>query len=205
MMRKSIKVLSNKKDKHEEDFSKHMIGFITFIVIFVVIIPIILYNMRNYNFLEVYLPNVDLIANILTWAGGPNDIWMNLYRDDANLSNFTTQTIINYIALLGVTFLVARETKKSNNIFTGWSMAFVMLLCTYLLPGDVVTWFMKKTNAYLLSLNINNFSSYIVTILIGVLVTLSFLFLEIRILKKYRKNIKKIARYIYTFPKKINL
>ena len=84
-------------------------------------------------------------------------------------------------------------------------MAFVMLLCTYLLPGDVVTWFMKKTNAYLLSLNINNFASYIVTILIGVLVTLSFLFLEIRILKKYRKNIKKIARYIYTFPKKINL
>ena len=79
MMRKSIKVLSNKKDKHEEDFSKLMIGFITFIVIFVVIIPIILYNMRNYNFLEVYLPNVDLIANILTWAGGPNDIWMNLY------------------------------------------------------------------------------------------------------------------------------
>ena len=84
-------------------------------------------------------------------------------------------------------------------------MAFVMLLCTYLLPGKVVTWFMKRTNTYLLSLNINNFSSYIVTILIGVLMTLSFLFLEIGILKNYRKNIKKIARYIYTFPKKINL
>jgi len=205
MMRKSIKLQSNKKDQHSEDLSKHIIGFITFIVIFVVIIPIILYNRRNYNFLEVYLPNVDLIANILTWAGGPNDIWANLYRDDTNLSNFTSQTIINYIALLGVTFLVARETKKSNNIFTGWSMAFVMLLCTYLLPGEVVTWFMKKTNSSLLSLNINNLSSYLVTILIGVLVTLSFLFLEISILKKYRKNIKKIAKYIYTFPKKINL
>lgn len=204
-MRKSIKLQSNKKDQHSEDLSKHIIGFITFIVIFVVIIPIILYNRRNYNFLEVYLPNVDLIANILTWAGGPNDIWANLYRDDTNLSNFTSQTIINYIALLGVTFLVARETKKSNNIFTGWSMAFVMLLCTYLLPGEVVTWFMKKTNSSLLSLNINNLSSYLVTILIGVLVTLSFLFLEISILKKYRKNIKKIAKYIYTFPKKINL
>ena len=186
-MRKSIKLQSNKKDQSNEDLSKYVIGFITFIVFFIVIIPIILYNRRYYNFLEVYLPNVDLIANILTWAGGPNNIWANLYRDDTNLSNFTTRTIINYIALLGVTFIVARETKKSNNIFTGWSMAFVMLLCTYLLPGKVVTWFMKRTNTYLLSLNINNFSSYIVTILIGVLVTLSFLFLEIGILKKYRK------------------
>ncbi len=204
-MRKSIKLQSNKKDQPNEDLSKYVIGFITFIVFFIVIIPIILYNRRYYNFLEVYLPNVDLIANILTWAGGPDNIWTNLYRDDTNLSNFTTRTIINYIALLGITFIVARETKKSNNIFTGWSMAFVMLLCTYLLPGKVVTWFMKRTNTYLLSLNINNFSSYIVTILIGVLATLSFLFLEIGILKKYRKNIKKIARYIYTFPKKINL
>lgn len=148
---------------------------------------------------------MDLIANILTWARGPNDIWANLYRDDADLSNFTTQTIINYIALLGLTFLVARETKKSNNIFTGWSMAFVMLLCTYLLPNEIVVWFMNKTHAYLLSFNINNLTSYIFTILIGVLVTISFLFLEIRILKKYRKNIKKIARYIYTFPKKNKL
>lgn len=182
---------------------KDVIGFISFLIIFVVLIPIILYKRKNYNFLEVYLPNVDLIANLLTWIGGPYNIWSNLYKNGNSISRFTSQTLINYIALLGVTFIIAREAKKTNNIFAGWSLAFVMLLVTYLLPTNIVTWFMEKSATYSESLNINPITTNIFSLTTGVIVTLSFLFIETFILQKYKKHVKGLAKFIYKIPAKI--
>jgi len=182
---------------------KDVIGFISFLIIFVVLIPIILYKRKNFNFLEVYLPNVDLIANLLTWIRGPYNIWSDLYKDSNSISRFTSQTLINYIALLGVTFIIARETKKTNNIFAGWSLAFVMLLASYLLPTNIVTWFMEKSATYSESLNINPITTNIFSFTTGVIVTLSFLFTEIFILQKYKKHIKGLAKFIYKIPTKI--
>lgn len=182
---------------------KDVIGFISFLIIFVVLIPIILYKRKNFNFLEVYLPNVDLIANLLTWIRGPYNIWSDLYKDGNSISRFTSQTLINYIALLGVTFIIARETKKTNNIFAGWSLAFVMLLASYLLPTNIVTWFMEKSATYSESLNINPITTNIFSFTTGVIVTLSFLFTEIFILQKYKKHIKGLAKFIYKIPTKI--
>ena len=182
---------------------KDVIGFISFLIIFVVLIPIILYKRKNFNFLEVYLPNVDLIANLLTWIRGPYNIWSDLYKDGNSISRFTSQTLINYIALLGVTFIIARETKKTNNIFAGWSLAFVMLLASYLLPTNIVTWFMEKSATYSESLNINPITTNIFSFTTGVIVTLSFLFIEIFILQKYKKHIKGLAKFIYKIPTKI--
>jgi len=197
----------NKIEKGETvtRYLKDIIGFISFVVIFVVTIPLLLYKDRRYNFLEVYLPNVDLIANLLTWIRGPSDIWANLYREPDNISEFTTQTVINYMALLGVTFIIAKETKRENSVFAGWSMAFVMLLATYLLPGNIVTWFMNKTNVYAKKLNLNWLSRNLFSFAVGLFVTLSFLSFEIIILSHYRKNIKKFAKLLYKIPKKLKL
>ena len=184
--------------------AKDILGFISFFIIFVVIVPLLLYKDRRYNFLEVYLPNVDLIANLLTWTGGPYGIWLELYKNDSSLSRFTSQTLINYIALLGLTFIIARETKRTNNIFTGWSMAFVMLLTTYLLPTDIVTWFMEKVQDYARALHINKLTTDIFSLTVGTIITLSFLSIELIILHKYRKYVKQVAKYVYRFPKKIN-
>ena len=208
MNRKTVsKKNINKIEKGETvtRYLKDIIGFISFVVIFVVTIPLLLYKDRRYSFLEVYLPNVDLIANLLTWIGGPSDIWSNLYREADNISEFTTQTVINYMALLGVTFIIAKETKRENSVFAGWSMAFVMLLATYLLPGNIVTWFMNKTNVYAKKLNLNWFSSNLFSFSVGLFVTLSFLSLEIIILSHYRKHIKKFAKLLYKIPKKLKL
>jgi len=197
----------NKIEKGETvtRYLKDIIGFISFVVIFVVTIPLLLYKDRRYNFLEVYLPNVDLIANLLTWIRGPSDIWANLYREPDNISEFTTQTVINYMALLGVTFIIAKETKRENSVFAGWSMAFVMLLATYLLPGNIVTWFMNKTNVYAKKLNLNWLSRNLFSFAVGLFVTLSFLSFEIIILSHYRKHIKKFAKLLYKIPKKLKL
>ena len=44
---------------------KNIIGFIIYIIIFVLFIPLFFYNKKKFLFLEVYLPNLDLIANLL--------------------------------------------------------------------------------------------------------------------------------------------
>jgi len=198
----------NTKKVEGETFTRYLkdiVGFISFFVIFVVTIPLLLYKDRRYNFLEVYLPNVDLVANLLTWIRGPSDIWSNLYRQGDDVSEITTQTLINYMALLGVTFIIAKETKRENSVFAGWSMAFVMLLATYLVPGNIVTWFMNKTNMYAKTLNLNWLSRNLFSFSVGLFVTLCFLSFEIIILGHYRKHIKTFAQLLYKIPKKLKL
>lgn len=174
---------------------KELIGLIVFIIIFVLSIPIILYKNKLFNILEVYLPNVDLVANLLTWTNGPFGIWKNLYSGNT-IFEFTSQIIINYIALLGITYIVAKETKKSNSIFEGVSFAVIMLLCTYLLPGNIVIWFMNKSYEKITSLDLTyNISSSFATI-VGIIVTLFFLLIEIVLLKYYRTYIKKYLKAI---------
>ena len=73
--------ISNKSDTKEIEKMVHteikdVIGFILFFIIFIIAVPIILFKYKLFNVIEVYLPNVDLIANLLTWVGGPYDIWL---------------------------------------------------------------------------------------------------------------------------------
>ena len=174
---------------------KEVFGLIVFLIIFVVLIPIIIYKNKLFNLLEVYLPNVDLVANLLTWTTGPYGIWKNLYRGDT-IFEFTSQIVINYIALLGVTYIVAKETKKSNSIFEGMSFAAIMLLCTYLLPGNIVVWFMNESYKKFTSIKLTYDISNILATVVGGIVTLLFLFVEIELLKHYRKYIKKYLKVL---------
>jgi len=205
MTRKTNTIKHPHKKVNPQPLIKNIIGFISYFIIFVVIIPLLLYRAQQYNFLEVYLPNVDLIANLLTWSSGPYDIWSNLYKNDDSISRFTSRTLINYMALLGLTFIIARETKRTNNIFAGWSMAFVMLLTTYLLPTDIVTWFMEKAQNFSKTIHINKLSTDILSLTIGIIITLTFLGTEIIILQRYRKHVKQFAKYVYGIPKKLNM
>ena len=193
---------------------RDIIGFISFFIIFIIIVPIILYKNKLFTVLEVYLPNVDLIANLLTWINGPYDIWSKLYtsansssqkNDDSTFLNFTSQVLINYIALLGLTFIVARESVHQKNVFEGWSFAFIMIIITYLLPVPIVNLVMKKANETFKNMNFNIHNSRLMSGGVGLFITLCFLFLETIIIKKYRKNVVHIGKYIYKTPKKFKL
>ena len=94
----------------------NIIGLCLFYIIFVILIPFLLYKKEYYIFLEAYLPNVELIANLLTWIGGPMNIWSNLYSGGNDITNKVSQIMINYTALLGLTFIVAREAVKTKSI-----------------------------------------------------------------------------------------
>ena len=191
---------------------KDIIGFGLFIILFVIVLPVILYKFKQFTLLEVYLPNVDLIANLLTWIGGPYGIWNQLYSSTVSPSwksggvtfvNFTTEVLINYIALLGLTFIVAREAVQEKSIFEGWSFAFIMLIITYLLPVPLVNLIMAKVQDMLKGFKFTELTSKLLSGLVGFGITLTFLFMEILIIRNYRKNVVKISKYIYKTPKKI--
>ena len=210
--------ISNKSDTKEIEGMVHteikdVIGFILFFIIFIIAVPIILFKYKLFNVIEVYLPNVDLIANLLTWVGGPYDIWKQLYTTTAAPSwksggvsfvNFSTEVLINYIALLGLTFIVARESVRKENIFEGWSFAFIMVIITYLLPVPLVNMIMKSVNEWFKKINWGRKKSKLLSGFIGFIITLIFLFIEALIIKNYRKNVVNIGKFIYKTPKKLN-
>lgn len=178
-------------------------GLLIYIIFFVIIIPLKIYNNGYFNILTAYMPNLDLIGNILTWSGGPFKIWEKLYvLDPKDNIEFLSQTFINYLSLLGVTFLVARKTKLDNSISSGWSIAFVMLLMTYLLPGKIIYAIMDKLNNYFNNKNKTNIKHNKV-VLIGTVITISVILFEAYLLDKYDKNLSKFALFIKNIPTKI--
>ena len=189
---------------------KDIMGFFLFFLVFIIMVPIMLFKSKLFTILEVYLPNVDLIANLLTWIGGPYGIWNQLYTSNPSPSleigslsfmNFTTEILINYIALLGLTFIVAREAVLQKNIFEGWSFAFIMVIITYLLPVPLVNMIMHKTNDTFKKMNWSENKSKLSSGFIGLAITFFFLFIEALIIKNYRKNVVNISKYIYKTPK----
>lgn len=187
-----------KKDKKViiSDNTKFFLGFTVFLFIFGFSIPYYLYHNHHHIILEAYIPNLDLIANILTWQGGPFDIWKYLYPDSpVTLYGYTSQTVINYFSLLGITFLVARETKRTNSIPRGWSIALIMLLATYLLPGKIISYVMENMYKFIQKKSSLSFYQipYIITILAGSLFTIFIIYSEYIFLSYYKKDLGNFA------------
>ena len=193
-----LDVIYSIKPRHYID----ILGLIIYVILFYCG-ALLLYVNKLYYILEVYLPNIDLIANIITWLHGPYNIWENLYLNSTyTATQYISQTAINYFALLGLTYIVARES-TNKNIISGWSIAFVMLLCTYLLPSKITTLCMEtiykdsKSNSIL-----HNYAGFTSTI-VGIIVTLIFLSIEVFILSKYRHYLQHFANGILDIPRHI--
>ena len=120
---------------------KQMVGFLFFFVLFVVCIPFFLIKTNRIETLEAYMPNLDLIATVVGYGKGPlgQGYFKYLYNPAiVTLYGFWSSQMINYMALLGVTYVIAYYTHKTKNILKGWSRSFFMLLITYLLPGNLI-------------------------------------------------------------------
>jgi len=191
-----------KKSTINYDFQ--FLGLVLFFSIFIIFIPILLYKRKYHTILEGYMPNIDLLATALSWHGGPYDMWKDLYpATPVTKYGFLSQSFINYTALIGLTYIIAREAKMTNNIIKGWSMGFVMLLMTYLLPSnltiipimDFVDKLLTKSAPSLLT-----YKEEIVTS-VGLVISLLIIYLESRILKYYRLHLYKLGKKILSIPK----
>jgi hypothetical protein len=199
-------VVDNKKPTSSMNF---IIWFSVFFFLFILVIPYLLYKNNYFYILAAYMPNLDLIANVLTWHSTQfNDkykFWEYLYPSlPITTKGFVSQTIINYFALLGVTFLVARETNKTNSLHKGWSIAIIMLLMTYLLPGRFISWLMGYTKGLLSNADkYSNFTTSTLSALIGTIVTIIIIYLESMIIHRYKKNLDKFASIIIKTPRSV--
>lgn len=194
-----------KSDYHKGNEIKYFLGFLIYILIFVVIIPVCLLKVNFVDILEVYLPNIDLLATVLSYHEGPFNIWRKLYMPTPiTISGFLYQTSLNYIALIGLTYIICRETKLTKNIYKGWSLGFVMLLITYLLPSQIITYFMNIIEKHL-----NNYKEgsllcleckKIYILIFGLLLILLIILLEKYIIVKFRKYLIKTSKFVINLP-----
>lgn len=133
-------------------YSSQVIGLIIYIVVFAIAVPILMLKHGLWQYLEVYMPNLDFVAFILGYRGGPlnSEIFRYLYNPTSvTLYGTVSTNIINFFALLGVTYLIARYTVRGGSLVSGWSRAFFMLPITYLFPGHLVVEGMNAVGAKL--------------------------------------------------------
>ena len=193
-----VNVDKSHKHKYTTNIPKIVVGFAIFVLIFIIAIPILLLKNKKYNLLETYMPNIDLIATVITWHGGPYKIWEHLYPPTPlTIYGFSSQTFINYMALLGLTYIVIRETKRTNSIIKGWAFAFVMLLMTYLLPSQVISYTMDNISELLNQ----SILSRILVLISGFLITGLIIISEAYILKNYKPQIEYTVQKILNIPK----
>lgn len=114
--------------------------FIVYVVVFMMAIPYLLWKNGHMNLLFAYVPNVDLLANLLTYKGSllSDHATLKLYNQmPVTLSGYVSTTLITYYALLGLTYMVAYKA-TTEGVAVGWGDAFVVLLVTFLLPAKFV-------------------------------------------------------------------
>ena len=185
--------LINKIEKREDNVYKSLLGFVLFFIIFVFFIPNFLYD-NGFGWLLIsYLPNVDLLATVLSWWGGPLNIWSDLYTldDDTNI-RWWSSSGINYLALLGLTYNVAKKVYDTNDLHMGWSFAFIMCLMTYLLPSPFIRWTMRKIFNFTKSQSISVIAGFICCFII--IISESF------ILDNYNTELAKMSKMLISLP-----
>ena len=185
---------------------KYILGLIIYLASFGIVIPIIFYKLKWFELLEVWVPNLDLLATALGFRWGPfnTGLFSFLYSPDpeTDLQKWST-LIINYISLLGLTFVVARRTYRSKSIASGWSVAFIMLLFTYLLPNEYIAqacewgfWVFSKKYTQL-----GEGTRERIAIFLGLLVALFFIFIEKIFLKAPVRTIEKYIKKVFAYFK----
>lgn len=184
---------------------KYIFGTFIYIIIFVIIIPILLIKHDYLELLTAYFPNIDMIATILGYNGGPNiftmeNMWLYLY----NPSNFTifgfiSTNLMNYFALLGATLLISYTTYKSKSWKKGWSMAFIMLFLTYLAPGNLIV-ILQDIFGNFLESNFNVVPQsnllYLMVVLFGLMFAASIILLESTAIKHFQPSIIRFISWV---------
>jgi hypothetical protein len=192
---------------NDVDNIKLIVGFILYLFIFVLLIPYLLIKYKYFNILTAYFPNLDMVATILGYHGGPKNtfIWEHLYNPlTYTLQGYVTSNIINFIALLGVTYIIAYYTYINKNMYVGWSRAFIMLPLTYFIPGNIIILLMNRIGKLFNNFfNSNTLIHYILTIIVGFILLLLVILLESFSIEKMLPYIINIVRKLHLYFKTI--
>tara|TARA_Y100000592_G_C5371902_1_gene268984 strand:- start:226 stop:873 length:648 start_codon:yes stop_codon:yes gene_type:complete len=183
-----------RNDENNNLIIKNVFGIFFYIIVFIVIIPVILFRTKHYEILEVYMPNIDLIATSLSFDHGPfnSGVFEFLYLDNRPLIGFLSQNMINYIVLISIMFLVVKESVIDKKTSTGLSKAAIIILATYLLPGRLIMNVMHYCNGIFDKFIKNNNILWFVIVLIGLVLTSFIIKFEAILIELFGKDISKI-------------
>jgi hypothetical protein len=176
-------------------FYQNMKGIAIFNVIFVITIPLLLYRYGFHELLEVYMPNFDLLATAVSFGGGPGNtrIFQELYNSKSeNLLGQISTLFINYMSLLGLTYIVARRVNITKSLAKGWGIGFVMLLLTYLVPNEIIQATQHKFADYFFGLKPGQdetIPAYFSVVSVGLGIAAMFILIEKTILENHKKLI----------------
>jgi len=195
--------------KHGENYyTRNIKGIIIYVIIFVITIPLLLYKFGYHRFLEVYMPNFDLLATAISFEGGPGNsyIFQELYEGyPENLLGQTSTLLINYMSLLGLTYLIARRVNLTKSLAKGWGIGFVMLFLTYLVPNNIIMSAQHKAAKYLFKLQPGEKKSlfeYLSIVSIGLGISGMFILAEAHIIENHKTLIDPFIKkllHVHTF------
>ena len=192
----------------ENYFLYNSIGIVLFYIIFVFAIPYFLYKNKYSELLEVYIPNFDLLATAISFAGGPTykNIFQELYNTGSdNLMGFFSTLMIKYMALMGVVYIVAMHAKRSKSIATGLGVGAVMVFLTYLLPNEIISYIQGEVatllRGFLDSKHDIGPTIYFVAVFIGLGIAGLFIGAEKAILARHKTFIDPITKQIVKLAK----
>ena len=192
-----MKFLKEGSKLHEQ-----LIGLFAFLFTFLILIPVLLYKNKHFTTLEAYMPNVNLIANLITFHAPESiDKYISeLYATAPDtIYSFISKRFFLWIALLGITYIIARETRLTRSIIKGWSIGFVMLGFTYLLGDQIHDSSMQNTYD---SLHLyDEATRNTISILVGVIAIFGIIHLEKVLIKNLRQKLIKFGKNIINFPK----
>lgn len=123
--------------------SYYFFGLLIYIIIFIGIIPYIIFKNKWYGFLEIYFINVDLLASVVSFRGGPfnSNIFKYLYNNTDPLIGYISNNIINLFVLLGIAFVIINLSIQKSIVY-GMSVSFFIYIITYLFPSRFINNFM---------------------------------------------------------------
>ena len=122
---------------------------IIFYIIFVIIIPGILFTSEDYESLKYYLPALVMAAVTLTESGSP-DLFTNLYptvcTDAVNFSGFLSTNIINGLAIVGILLQSLTLALATSSISLGLISGLIIFTITFPMAQQILPYFIREVD-----------------------------------------------------------
>lgn len=171
-----------------------------FLIIFVIIIPSLLFKF-DYNFvLLYYVANLDLLANVLNhWYIFFDSLY---FPDPFTRYSIFSSSFINFISLLGLSAIISNITLVNKSVYYGVASATTLILITHLVPTTFIYTMMKKIDNYLNAFYNKKLSNSL-SVLIGFIVSVCFVTSEIVISDNYIASIANLYKMFYNNVKNL--
>jgi hypothetical protein len=132
---------SKKNNKKKVEYYAIFVWYL----VFTLIIPISIKSIYSFDSLRYYYPVIDLIANSFSASGGSEGVFKDLYNlSPYNITSFFSTNFINLLALMGVSWNGIVHAFRHHSIWHGVNITIFMYIITYLIPTQMIPYFIRK-------------------------------------------------------------